>query len=109
MKDITEAIGLIIVECILVVFYTTVRQHPTWAVPFAKATDFPKLLRQLSHFWKVTLGGKRYLNYRYNLPENHAATTFAHERLVGLFPSNSRRQTGFRTGKVMACPSRIHR
>ncbi|MGQ5524340.1 group III truncated hemoglobin [Chitinimonas sp. PSY-7] len=81
MQAVAEAIGLKNVESVVETFYTAVRQHPTLAGPFGRVTDWPEHLRHLSHFWWVTLGGKRYLDYRYNVTERHAAAGFTPELL----------------------------
>ncbi|TSJ87476.1 group III truncated hemoglobin [Chitinimonas sp. BJB300] len=81
MRPIADAIGLATVEKVVDAFYAAIRQHPTLAGPFGRVTDWPEHLRHLSHFWWVTLGGKRYLDYRYNVPERHAAAGFTPELL----------------------------
>jgi len=46
------------------------------AGPFGKVTDWPAHLEHLTHFWWVTLGGERYLDYRYAVPAKHADVGF---------------------------------
>ncbi|MBV8656361.1 MAG: group III truncated hemoglobin [Burkholderiales bacterium] len=76
MQNVAEDITLPRVTQVVDDFYARVRQHPTLAGPFGRVTDWPAHLAHLTHFWWVTLGGKRYLDYRYNVPERHGAAGF---------------------------------
>jgi hemoglobin len=77
MHDVADDIGHARVAAVVDHFYAQVRQHPTLAAPFARVHDWPAHLAHLTHFWWVTLGGKRYLDYRYNVPERHAEAGFS--------------------------------
>lgn len=76
MRDIAEEIGRPRVAQIVDQFYRQIRRHPTLADPFGKVTDWPAHLEHLTHFWWVTLGGERYLDYRYTVPAKHADVGF---------------------------------
>ena len=82
MQNIAEDITLARVADTVADFYAQVRQHPTLAQPFGRITDWPTHLEHLTHFWWVTLGGQRYLSYRYNVPERHAAAGFTPQLLA---------------------------
>lgn len=76
MRDIAEEIGLDQIGAVVARFYAQVREHPTLAQPFGRVADWSEHLSHLTHFWWVSLGGKRYLDYRYNVPQRHAAAGF---------------------------------
>ncbi|WP_374350763.1 group III truncated hemoglobin [Chitinimonas sp.] len=76
MPDIAEQIGKAGVAAVVERFYRQVRQHPRLAIPFARVEDWPAHLEHLSHFWWVTLGGERYLDYRYQVAQRHAQSGF---------------------------------
>lgn len=82
MRDIAQDIGHERVADVVDRFYAKVRIHPTLAQPFARVQDWHAHLEHLTHFWWVTLGGQRYLNYSYNVPQRHAETGFTPELLV---------------------------
>ena len=82
MQDIAEAIGRERVAAVVAHFYERVRQHPTLAAPFAILQDWPQHLEYLTHFWWVSLGGKRYLQYGYAVAQKHAEAGFTPELLV---------------------------
>ena len=81
MKELAKAIGHEHIKNVVEAFYSAVRKHPTLSWPFTRVTNWPEHLSHLSHFWWVTLGGKRYLDHRYNVPERHAAAGFTPELL----------------------------
>ncbi|QNM97432.1 group III truncated hemoglobin [Chitinimonas koreensis] len=76
MRDIALEIGRERVGQVVDEFYRQVRRHPTLAGPFARVDDWPAHLERLTHFWWVTLGGERYLDYRYAVPARHAEAGF---------------------------------
>ena len=76
MHDIAHDIGRDRVAETVAAFYSQVRQHPTLSVPFARVQDWPHHLEILTHFWWVTLGGERYLDYSYQVPSKHAEAGF---------------------------------
>ncbi|GAB3243609.1 group III truncated hemoglobin [Chitinimonas naiadis] len=82
MRDIAREIGLEQVRLVVDTFYRRVRAHPLLSVPFARVHDWPQHLEHLSHFWWVTLGGERYLDYRYAVPQRHAEAGFTPALLV---------------------------
>jgi len=82
MRNVADDITLPRVEAVVADFYARVRQHPSLAQPFTRITDWPAHLDHLTHFWWVTLGGQRYLQYRYNVPERHATAGFTPALLV---------------------------
>jgi hemoglobin len=88
MRDIAHEIGRDKVAEVVAAFYAQVRQHPTLSVPFARVQDWPHHLEILTHFWWVTLGGQRYLEYSYEVPSKHAEAGFTPALLkdwLGLF------------------------
>lgn len=82
MRDIAHEIGRDRVAETVAAFYSQVRQHPTLSVPFARVHDWPHHLEILTHFWWVTLGGERYLDYSYQVPSKHAEAGFTPELLI---------------------------
>lgn len=76
MTTLAEQIGLARLKAVVARFYAQVRAHPRLAAPFARVHDWPEHLDHLSHFWWVSLGGARYLDYRYAVPAKHAAAGF---------------------------------
>lgn len=76
MQDIAHQIGRERVAEVVAAFYGQVRVHPTLSVPFARVTDWPHHLEILTHFWWVSLGGERYLDYSYQVPSKHAEAGF---------------------------------
>ena len=76
MKEIANEIGLAKVSQVVSEFYDCVQQHPRLAVPFALVTDWPEHKAHLTHFWWVTLGGKRYREKPYSVAEKHALAGF---------------------------------
>lgn len=81
MRDIAHEIGRDRIAEVVAAFYSAVRQHPTLSVPFARVHDWPAHLEILTHFWWVTLGGERYLDYSYQVPAKHAEAGFTPELL----------------------------
>lgn len=76
MRNIASEIGLEAVRTVVHDFYARVRAHAALAVPFGKVADWPAHHEQLTHFWWVTLGGQRYLDYRYDVASRHAEAGF---------------------------------
>lgn len=81
MQDIAHQIGRERVAEVVAAFYAQVRVHPTLSVPFARVTDWPHHLEILTHFWWVSLGGERYLDYSYEVPRKHAEAGFTPDLL----------------------------
>lgn len=63
------------------VFYERVRAHPELSVPFLVVQDWPHHKTIISHFWWLTLGGKRYMPYDYQVAPKHRAVGFTPELL----------------------------
>ena len=82
MQDIAHEIGRDRVAAVMNAFYAQVRVHPALSVPFARVHDWPAHLEILTHFWWVTLGGDRYLDYSYQVPAKHAEAGFTPELLA---------------------------
>lgn len=82
MQDIAELIGKEGVARVVQAFYARVRQHPTLQEPFARVHDWPEHEAILTHFWWVSLGGQRYLDYPYAVARKHMAAGFTPELLV---------------------------
>lgn len=76
MQDIAEDIGRDRVARVVDVFYDRIQQHPTLAEPFRRVHDWPAHKAILTHFWWVTLGGKRYLDYPYMVARKHEEAGF---------------------------------
>lgn len=76
MPDIAHTLGLPRIRAVVEAFYAEVRRHPRLALPFGRVDDWPRHLDQLTHFWWTTLGGERYLDYRYHVAARHAGTGF---------------------------------
>lgn len=76
MQDIADAIGRERVALVVDRFYDRIRQHPSLQYPFASVHDWPAHKEILTHFWWVTLGGKRYLDYSYRVAVKHAEAGF---------------------------------
>lgn len=76
MQDIAELIGRERVARVVHVFYSRIRQHPTLSIPFARVHDWPEHEAILVHFWWVSLGGQRYLDYPYAVARKHLAAGF---------------------------------
>jgi hemoglobin len=82
MQDIAHEIGRNKVAEVVSSFYAQVRHHLALSIPFARVHDWPHHLEILTHFWWVTLGGERYLDYSYQVPSKHAEAGFTPELLV---------------------------
>lgn len=82
MKDIAELIGRERVAHVVQVFYGRIRLHPTLSTPFARVHDWPEHEAILAHFWWVSLGGERYMDYPYAVARKHLAAGFTPELLV---------------------------
>lgn len=76
MQDIAEAIGHDRVARVVDRFYDRIQQHPTLSKPFERVHDWPTHKAILTHFWWVTLGGKRYMPYSYEVARKHAESGF---------------------------------
>ncbi len=88
MQNIAQDIGRERVARVVERFYAQVRQHPRLQAPFARVTDWPHHLEVLTHFWWVSLGGERYLQYPYAVARKHGEAGFTPELLadwLGLF------------------------
>jgi hemoglobin len=82
MQDIADDIGRERVARVVDVFYERIQTHPILQGPFAGVHDWPSHKEILTHFWWVTLGGKRYLNYPYAVARKHNEAGFTPELLV---------------------------
>lgn len=76
MQDIAEYIGQDRVAAVVDTFYNRIQQHPTLAAPFAVVRDWPAHKAILTHFWWVSLGGRRYLQYPYAVASKHMEAGF---------------------------------
>ncbi|MGH8493680.1 MAG: group III truncated hemoglobin [Moraxellaceae bacterium] len=81
MQDIAELISQEGVARVVHAFYSRVRQHPRLQQPFARVHDWPEHEAILSHFWWVSLGGQRYLDYPYAVGRKHMEAGFSPELL----------------------------
>ena len=82
MQDIAHLIGREKVAEVVDRFYDRIQQHPTLKQPFQVVNDWPHHKELFSHFWWVSLGGERYLKYRYEVTSKHMAAGFTPELLV---------------------------
>ena len=82
MQDIAHLIGRERVAEVVDQFYERVRRHPRLRVPFAAVEDWPLHKEILTHFWWVSLGGKRYLDYHYEVARKHMKAGFTPALLV---------------------------
>ncbi|HCT39860.1 MAG TPA: globin [Moraxellaceae bacterium] len=82
MQDIADAIGRDRVARVVDVFYEHVQAHPTLQAPFAGVHDWTSHKEILTHFWWVTLGGKRYIDYSYAVARKHNEAGFTPALLV---------------------------
>lgn len=82
MQDIADDIGRERVARVVDVFYERIQTHPTLNGPFAVVHDWPMHKDILTHFWWVTLGGKRYLDYPYAVARKHNEAGFTPALLV---------------------------
>ena len=64
MRDISQAIGQTKIAQVVDVFYERAVLHPQLKAPFALVQDWTTHKQQLTHFWWLTLGGERYLDYQ---------------------------------------------
>lgn len=62
-------------------FYDRVQADPSLSVPFAVVKDWPKHKAIISHFWWMTLGGERYMDYAYNVAPKHREVGFTPDLL----------------------------
>jgi hemoglobin len=76
MQDIADAIGQERIAAVVDHFYERIQRHPTLAAPFAGVHDWPAHKAILTHFWWVSLGGKRYLQYPYAVARKHIEAGF---------------------------------
>ena len=76
MKDIANEIDLATVAGVVSDFYDRVQRHPNLAAPFSIVMDWPEHKAHLTHFWWVTLGGRRYRDKPYKVAEKHATAGF---------------------------------
>ena len=82
MQDIAHLIGRDKVAEVVDRFYDQVRQHPTLKIPFQVIEDWPHHKQLITHFWWVSLGGERYLKYRYEVASKHMEAGFTPALLV---------------------------
>jgi hemoglobin len=82
MKDIANELGLTAVGRVVSEFYDRVQQHQALAEPFSIVHDWTEHKAHLTHFWWVTLGGKRYREQPYSVAQKHAAAGFTPALLV---------------------------
>ena len=82
MRNISSEIGHTTVAAVVDRFYNRVNLHPTLQGPFAVVHDWPLHKQHLTHFWWVSLGGERYMDYQYQVPGKHAAAGFTPELLA---------------------------
>ena len=82
MRDISQAIGQTKIAQVVDVFYERAALHPQLKAPFALVQDWATHKQQLTHFWWLTLGGERYLDYQYQVRRKHEFAGFTPELLV---------------------------
>jgi hemoglobin len=76
MQDIADQIGQARVAAVVDAFYSQVQHHSTLAAPFAVVDNWPGHKAILTHFWWVSLGGKRYSQYPYAVARKHIEAGF---------------------------------
>ncbi|RLK47147.1 hemoglobin [Alkalispirillum mobile] len=54
-------------------FYARAREHPDLAATFARVEDWDEHIARISHFWWVSLGGRRYRPDRFQVGPRHVA------------------------------------
>lgn len=82
MQDIADEIGHAQVAAVVDDFYNRIQSHPSLAMPFAVVHDWVAHKEILTHFWWVTLGGERYLDYSYRVAWKHEEAGFTPALLV---------------------------
>jgi hemoglobin len=76
MQDIADAIGKERVTRVIDRFYDRIQEHARLKIPFAVVRDWVHHKEILTHFWWVTLGGERYLDYSYTVANKHQESGF---------------------------------
>ena len=74
-------------------FYTQVSNDPVLQVPFSSVEDWPHHIDRLTHFWWMRLGGRAYMEARYNPVARHFVAGFNAlflKRWLGLFHETQR-------------------
>ena len=71
-----EHIGRERIAQVVDTFYNRVQRDPGLSMPFAVVEDWPHHKELITHFWWVTLGGERYMDYAYNVVMKHRAVGF---------------------------------
>ena len=64
-------------------FYDRVQLDEGLAQPFSIVTDWTHHKALISHFWWMTLGGDRYMDYSYSVAPKHRAVGFTPDLLNG--------------------------
>ncbi len=82
MRDISAEIGHATVADVIDTFYNRIVLHAELKIPFGVVHDWPMHKQHLTHFWWVSLGGERYMDYQYQVPAKHAAAGFTPALLV---------------------------
>lgn len=78
-RKTVEAIGHDAIERVVDDFYNRIQQHPTLAAPFRQVEDWPEHKARLTHFWWISLGGKRYRDDQYRVAPVHMSLGITHE------------------------------
>ena len=76
MHTTAETIGRERIAQVVDTFYERVQRDPGLAMPFSVVKDWPHHKDLITHFWWVTLGGERYMDYSYNVVKKHRAVGF---------------------------------
>ncbi|MBV1776811.1 group III truncated hemoglobin [Burkholderiaceae bacterium DAT-1] len=82
MTTLARQLGLDLVRQVVETFYARVQVHPALSRPFSVVDDWPAHIDHLTHFWWVTLGGERYLDYRYDVANKHMSAGFTPDLLI---------------------------
>lgn len=72
-RTTAEEIGRATIAAVVDDFYSRIQHHPTLAGPFGIVHDWPAHKAKMTHFWWLSLGGRPYLDYRYEVMPKHAA------------------------------------
>ena len=84
------------IAAVVDVFYERVRADEALSKPFGVVEDWPHHNAIISHFWWLTLGGERYLDYDYHVVPKHRAVGFTpellHQNWLPLFEQTVREQ-----------------
>lgn len=61
------------IETVVRAFYARARSHPDLAEAFARVEDWEEHIARITHFWWLSLGGRRYRPDRFQVGPKHVA------------------------------------